>query len=646
MTERPTNKISRGLRSIARDTQSKSSHMPRLNHPTQEIENFTQIYDVQNLKTASIAIESRSSSFDEPGSALVELRAKNREGTRQSIPGWAFVSARVGEYHYLTAQGTDDTAITMFDIKVPSDVTTLELVGHRWKHAVKTEVIGSPIFSGEKIGPLRTTTTGRVLTSLAHQYREMFTVPQGATHVDFRLPIFGGKNVARVPFRFEFFRNNGELSLPSSGMPQHKTHGPIELVETRANGNSIAQMRIPLPERIDQIAIVGVDWGSNTPTILENAVVNFEFGDAFNAREFLNGLEDKQNLVLIDTTAPPVGHETLSLRPNNLAESWAKLGIAVIFLPFSTIQDQDARPSDNILQINRGEIEAVKTWLFENRAGSNNTYVCSSFPSHQAVSLVDAFNARGWNTVYECRDDMEEFNRVGYSKWYHPQLERRVVEQVSQVTAVSKSLACKLKSITKKPVTVDVTPNGVNSELIEDAACLRTSSVALRRSESKKFGYVGHLTDAWFDWDLVISAAVKRPSYEFEIVGHGKPEHLSLPGNVKYLGPMAHEDLPQVVVEWRAGIIPFIDSPLTRSVDPNKIYEYYAWGLPCISAEMGSVREYPLARVYESTDQYIDALDDCVSCELTDDDLELIEKFLATCSWDYRAAQTSELFFR
>lgn len=646
MTERPTNKVSRGLRSIARDAKSKTSHMPRLSHATQRIENFAQVHDVQNLETVSIAIESRSSPFDALGAALIELRAKDRQGIRQSIPGWAFVSARVGEYHYLNAQAMDDTALTIFDIKIPTNVSTLELIGHCWKRAVKTEIIGSPLFSGRQDGPLKTTATGRVVTHLAHRYREVFPVPQGATHVDFRLPISGGSDVARVPFRYEFIRSNGELALPASNMAQHKTYGAIELVETHANDNSIAQMRIPLPRKIEKIAIAGVDWGDNTPTVLENATVNFEFGNAYSASEFLNGLEPNQKLVLIDTTAPPVGHKTLSLRPNNLAKSWAKLGIAVIFLPFSTIQDQDALPCDNILQVNRGEFEAVKTWLFENRAGSNNTYVCSSFPSNQAITLVDAFNARGWNTVYECRDDMEEFNRVGYSKWYHPQLERRVVEQVDQVTAVSNSLANKLKSITKMPLGVEVTPNGVNRELIEEGACLRTKSTAVKRSESMKFGYVGHLTDAWFDWDLVISAAAQRPSYQFEIVGHGKPDHLSLPPNVKCLGPMAHEHLPQLVGEWRAGLIPFINSPLTRSVDPNKIYEYYAWGLPCISAEMGSVREYPLARVYESAEEFIAAMDDCLSRTLTDSDLELIEEFLSTCSWDYRAAQTSELFFR
>src|SRR5699024_6754048 len=323
-----------------------------------------------------------------------------------------------------------------------------------------------------------------------------------------------------------------------------------------------------------------------------------------------------------------------------------ELGIKIIFLPFSTIQDQKSIPHENILQIDRSDFEPIKIWLLENRFGKNNTYVCSSFPSNEAISLVDSFNIRGWNTVYECRDDMEEFNRVGYSKWYHPHLERRVIEQARKVTAVSQPLARKLKSTTRKHVDVKITPNGVSDETIESGAKLRTESVAAKRAASVKIGYVGHLTEAWFDWNMLAYAANQRPDYVFEIVGHGKPEHLSLPSNIVYLGPKSHSELPEIVSEWRAGLIPFVASPLTRSVDPNKIYEYYAWGIPCVSAQMGNVRDYPLASVYSNREEFVHAIDKYCTHNLSSADLDVVEEFLAQCSWTARARQTSELFFR
>lgn len=646
VTERPNNIVSRNLRKLARDARRRKDSLPRLDQKTEEISKFCIEFDVRDTKSVNLAIESRSNAPDESGAALVELRALDKTGARQTISGWGFISARVGEYHYLESQNDEAVALTQFKMNLPSNVAVLEVIGHSWKRAVKTEILGEVLFWEDGHGPLTEMQSGRSIAKSASLYCEQFEVPSGASHASFRLPLRGGKNDARVPFRFEFYKENEKLALPPANMPQHRTYGPIEIAATQANTTTIAQVRVPIPDKVASLKIAGVDWGENTPEVLNNASVNFEYENTHQIDAFLSELDQCDRLILVDTTAPPVGHTTLSLRPNNLAKAWANLGIKVIFLPFSTIQDQERIPHINILQLSRAEFEPVRNWLFENREGKKNTYVCSSFPSREAVGLIDSFNARGWNTVYECRDDMEEFNRVGYSKWYHPQLERRVVEQAKQVTAVSTSLANKLKSMSRKGIGVVVTPNGVISETIEGGLPLRTTAVAEARAESKTFGYVGHLTGAWFDWDLIIQAATKRPEYKFEIIGHGMPEYLELPSSISYLGPKSHSEIADLVSEWRAGLIPFLRSPLTRSVDPNKVYEYYAWGLPCISAEMGNVKEYPSAKVYRTQEQFIYALDRCVSRNLTSDELNILERFLEECSWTARAHQTSELFFR
>lgn len=645
MNERPTNKISRGLRRLAGDVPTRTPRMQRIEHPTRSLDTLSQDFEVKSLKTVTFVVESRSNPSNERGAALVEIQGLDKEGIRRNIPGWAYVSARVGEYHYLETHEDTQTAVTKFEINIPEPIVQLKLVGHVWKKDVDTEIIGSIKMLTDVNGPIEFTETARPLEKRADKYAEKIEVPVGASEIDIRLPVYGGKSDARVPFQIQYFDDDDQLMLPESRMPQHQRYGSIELSEIKASATSIAELTIPVPSKAKTLRIAGVDWSSNTPTILDNANVAFRYNPQSVAQQFLEELQAEDRLVVIDTTAPPVGHATLSLRPNNLAKAWSRLGTKVVFLPFSTIQDQEPRPFRNILQVSRADFDFVKGWLVENRTGDMNTYVCSSYPSHVALTLIDSFNARGWNTVYECRDDMEEFNRVGYSKWYHPQLERRVVEKAGQVTAVSYSLANKLKSLTLTSRGVTVTPNGVNTETIEAGASLRTAAIAENRRTSKVFGYVGHLTDAWFDWDLIISAALKRTEYKFEIIGHGKPDHISLPSNVNYLGAKSHEELPAIVSGWRAGLIPFMDSPLTRSVDPNKIYEYYAWGLPCISAEMGSVRDYPQAIVYSGLDEFLAALDFQTQRTVKESDLSEIEEFLKHCSWDNRALQTSNLFF-
>lgn len=154
-----------------------------------------------------------------------------------------------------------------------------------------------------------------------------------------------------------------------------------------------------------------------------------------------------------------------------------------------------------------------------------------------------------------------------------------------------------------------VIPNAVNKHVIETTKRLRTPQVTAQRNSSNKVGYVGHLTESWFDWPLVVEAAKRLPDVIFEIVGHGMPKNIKLPGNVEYLGPKSHDELRPLVQTWKVGLIPFADIPLTRSVDPNKIYEYFAWGLRCVSAPMGMVQEYPSTWVYRGVDEFVESIE-------------------------------------
>ena len=150
-------------------------------------------------------------------------------------------------------------------------------------------------------------------------------------------------------------------------------------------------------------------------------------------------------------------------------------------------------------------------------------------------------------------------------------------------------------------------------------------------------GYVGHLTASWFDWNAVIHAARQLPEILFEIVGHGKPANISLPSNVKYLGPKTHHELQDIVKHWKVGLIPFIESPLTRGVDPNKIYEYFSWGLRVVSAKMGAVHTYPSTWVYSGQDELTNAISEAVRTSLTEEEMNRIADHAALSSWQDRA---------
>ena len=57
----------------------------------------------------------------------------------------------------------------------------------------------------------------------------------------------------------------------------------------------------------------------------------------------------------------------------------------------------------------------------------------------------------------------------------------------------------------------------------------------------------------------------------------------ALPRNVRLLGPVRHDALPPMVAACDAGVVPHVHDALTASMDPLKLYEYLAAGLPVVS---------------------------------------------------------------
>jgi len=122
-----------------------------------------------------------------------------------------------------------------------------------------------------------------------------------------------------------------------------------------------------------------------------------------------------------------------------------------------------------------------------------------------------------------------------------------------------------------------VVPNGARPG-IEQVA----EPVDLPRGEIT-LGYFGHLTQAWFDWDLVRSVAAEQPDWRIHLVGYGQDATGRLPPNVVLHGKVPRNELASYAANWDVGIIPFRRSPLAASADPIKLYEYLALGLPVVT---------------------------------------------------------------
>ena len=306
-------------------------------------------------------------------------------------------------------------------------------------------------------------------------------------------------------------------------------------------------------------------------------------------------------------------------------------------MPFGELKGYDPVIEPGLAQLGRKAVPSLIEQLVGRRAGMSNVYICSSFPSLECVTRAEYLKRLGWRVVYEVRDDMEEFNRVGYSKWYHPLLERKMLAIADVTVTVSEALTRKMTAMSPGPAGATTIPNGVATATLEMSKSLRSEAQLDDRNSSKKVGYIGHLTPSWFDWELLLAAAKQLPEFDFEIVGHGRPEGMYLPSNVEYLGSMSHEQILPYAATWRVGLIPFIPSPLTRGVDPNKIYEYFAWGMRVVTSPMGSVQHYPSTWVYDSRAGFIESIRESMSSPMTPQELAEIARFAEMSSWENRS---------
>lgn len=610
-----------------------------------DIENLRTEFEVKPGLEFSLFLETLATKVGEK-SALIQFEFLDNASQRIPVDGWHPISKKFGEFKYLRHEVADEPSPERIDLSAPAGAYTLRITGHQWDQNVSTSILGDiqiQVPSDSKF--VKQFASGNPIPFPSEDIDELVSIPKNAGQVDVELTYQSNPKVKTLtPVQVKFYDADQKYIPGVSDLPQNVSFGSFLPLEKSGNERKVHRSSIQVPPKASFIRFRGVDWTPQNAVIYGDISVTTSKDEQFLIEEWIETVPEEAQLIVIDTTAPPLGHETLSLRPNNLSKAYSGLGSYVIFLPFSSLQEFVPRVSDRLVQVPREDFSFLIELLLKKRKPANSVFISSSFPSINAITASKRLKAQGWTIIYEARDDMEEFKRVGYSKWYEPQLERQMLRIADKIISVSSALDEKLHSLWPSMKDHCVIPNGVNSEVIISSTQLRTLEAAKSRNTTNVVGYVGHLTPSWFDWELIIGSAQRNPSIKFEIVGHGKPESVVLPPNIQYLGPKTHSELPSIVSKWKCGLIPFKNLPLTRSVDPNKIYEYFAWGLRCLTAPMGLVEEYPSTWVYRSSDEFDQMLGEILKSDFTSNEINSLEEFLQSASWDHRAMEMLRAF--
>ena len=196
------------------------------------------------------------------------------------------------------------------------------------------------------------------------------------------------------------------------------------------------------------------------------------------------------------------------------------------------------------------------------------------------------------NIVYECYDEFvydSQGKRSGRTEKYEKELAINAILNI----ATAKSLYDK---ISKVNTNTKLITNGVMYDLFSR---YRESDypVADELKDIPKpiIGMIGTLYHG-YDFDLLGKLIAKRPDWSFVFVGqvadNAKTDHqrlLEYP-NFHSFGWRPYEEVPPFLKGFDAAIIPYKVNDWTNTINPNKVYDYFAAGVPVVATPISELQ--------------------------------------------------------
>lgn len=197
--------------------------------------------------------------------------------------------------------------------------------------------------------------------------------------------------------------------------------------------------------------------------------------------------------------------------------------------------------------------------------------------------LTDFFNKE--KIIYDCLDDHSGFkeNRKDIN-----QIEKKLVKNINYVIVTSNVLKEKILNYDFNK-NIFLIENGVEKKLIQDKKNIQS------KKNIKTFGYIGEI-NWWFDDDFLTKILNFSKKIEIVLIGKINNEKIYQLSkkyfNLKLIGEVNYKKIRFWLKKFDVGLIPFKKNSFTDSINPVKLYEYFAFGLPVIASDLENLKRF------------------------------------------------------
>ncbi len=278
-----------------------------------------------------------------------------------------------------------------------------------------------------------------------------------------------------------------------------------------------------------------------------------------------------------------------------------------------------------VRSVQRGSARPVQVWTF----------------APDVPYLVGQFEEECF--LYYCVDEYTEFE--GFDRDRIAVAEGALLDRADVVVTASESLH---EGKRRRRPDAALVRHGVDYDHFASAWRQRlTRPPDLASIPNPMFGFFG-LIHHWVDLSLLAQVAQLRPQYSFVLLGDCKVDgsRVRCLPNVFFLGRRPYDRLPAYCAAFDAGLMLFTRSEMTRHVNPIKMLEYLAAGLPVVSTPLPEARHYEGSILIRDTAHRFAAACDEVLRGNDAKRRKSISRLVADETWLSRVERLSEIVSR